>query len=57
MNPITALMLSHAIEDDRRRELERRPSRLLKAEPMREPRERRSWSMRILRLATGGSRG
>lgn len=57
MHPITALMLSRSIEDDRRRELERRPNRLLKAEPMRSPRGPRTWSMRILRLATGGSRG
>ena len=57
MHPITALMLSRTVEDDRRRELERRPDRLLKAEPMRPPRGPRTWSMRILRLATGGSRG
>lgn len=57
MHSITALMLSRSIEDDRRRELDRRPGRLLKAEPMRPPREPRAWSMRILRLAIGASRG
>ena len=57
MHPITALMLSRSIEDDRRRELARRPSRLLTAEPMRSPRGAQTWSMRILRLATGASRG
>ena len=30
MHPITVLMLSRGIEDDRRRELERRPHRLIK---------------------------
>ncbi len=57
MHPITALMISRTIEDDRRRELEHRPSRLLTAEPTRKPRAPRIWSMRILRLTTGGSRG
>ena len=57
MDPITALMLSRSIEDDRRRELGRRAGRLMTAEPMQSPRQPRTWSMRILRLATGGSRG
>ena len=57
MHPITALMLSRSAEDDLRRQLKHRPNHGLTAEPMSEPRAPRTWSMRILRLATGGSRG
>lgn len=57
MHPITALMLSRSAEDDLRRQLKHRPSHRLMAEPVQEPRAPRTWSMRILRLATGGSRG
>lgn len=58
MNPITALMLTRAIEDDRRREIARRPHRLIEAEPMRdEPRGPRSWSLRLPRLGFAGSKG
>ena len=54
MKPITALMLSHAIEDDRRREMERRSHRFVQPKPMnRRGEPRRSWMLRIpiLRLA------
>ncbi len=54
MHPITALMLSQSIEQERRLELERRRRRLFEAEPMR-PNDRRrlSWLTRIPRLAAG----
>ena len=54
MNPITALMLSHAIEDDRRREMARRPHRFVEPESThRTDEHRRRWLLRIplLRLA------
>lgn len=57
MNSITALMLSRAIEQDRRREIERRPHRLITAEPMGRPvKERRSWTFRLPRLDLTGSK-
>jgi len=57
MNPTTALMLSRTIEDDRRRELERRHWQLLRAEPMDgEARGRRSWSLRLPRFRMSASR-
>jgi len=37
MHPITVLMLYQGIEDDRRRELERRPHRLIKPEVIDRP--------------------
>jgi len=57
MNSVTALMLSRAIEEDRRREIERRPHRLLTAEPMGRPSAgRRSWTFRLPRPGLAGSR-
>jgi hypothetical protein len=57
MNPTTALMLSRAIEDDRRRELERRHWQLLRTEPMAgEARRPRSWSLRLPRFPMSASR-
>jgi hypothetical protein len=51
VNPTTALMLSRTIENDRRRELERRHWRFLRAERMdTETRGPRSWSLRLPRL-------
>lgn len=51
MNPTTALMLTRTIENDRRRDLERRQRQLLRAEPMdggtHGP---RSWSLRLPRI-------
>lgn len=54
MHPITALMLSESIEQERRLEIERRRRRLIQAEPMR-PNDRRKLKglFRIPRLATG----
>ncbi len=54
MHAITALMLSRAIEDEQRREAERRRRRLIQDEPMR-PNDRRrlSWLGWIPRLAWG----
>ena len=54
MHPITALMLSQSIEQERRLEIERRRRRLIEAEPMR-PNDRRKLSglFRIPRLAAG----
>jgi len=50
-------MLSRAIEEDRRREIERRPHRLLTAEPMGRPSAgRRSWTFRLPRPGLAGSR-
>jgi len=57
MNPVTALMLSRAIEQDRRREIEARPHRLLAAEPMGRPLAgRRRWILRLPRLGFAGSK-
>ena len=57
MNPVTALMLSRAIEQDRRREIERRPHRLLTAEPMDRPSTaRRGWTFRLPRFGLSGSK-
>ena len=58
MNSITALMLSRAIEQDRRREIERRPRRLMKAEPMGQTSkgQRRSWTFRLPRFGLSGSK-
>jgi hypothetical protein len=57
MNSVTALMLSRAIEQDRRREIERRPHRLMTAEPMgRSSAGRRSWTFRLPRPGLAGSR-
>lgn len=57
MNSITALMLSRAIEQDRRREIERRPNRLMTAEPMGRPSAgRRGWTFRLPRLGLSGSK-
>lgn len=54
MHAITALMLSRAIEDEQRREAERRRRRLIQAEPMRpNDRRRRTWLSWIPRLAWG----
>jgi hypothetical protein len=57
MNSVTALMLSRAIEENRRREIERRPHRLMTAEPMARPSTgRRSWAFRLPRLGFAGSK-
>jgi hypothetical protein len=57
MNPTTALMLSRTIEDDRRRELERRHWQLLRPEPMDDgTRGPRSWSLRLPRFRMSASR-
>ena len=57
MNSVTALMLSRAIEQERRREIERRPHRLMTAEPMSRPLAgRRSWTFRLPRLGLAGSK-
>jgi hypothetical protein len=51
MHPITALMLSRVIEDDRRRDLARRSHRRPEQEPIRpEPAEYTGWSLRHRRL-------
>ena len=56
MNSVTALMLSRAIEQERRREIERRPHRLMTAEPVGRPSTGRpSWSFRLPRLGISGS--
>ncbi len=56
MDSVTALMLSRAIEDDRRRQIERRPHRLMTAEPMGPPTiGRRSWTLRLRGLGVAGS--
>ena len=57
MNSITALMLSRAIEQDRRREIERRPHRLITAESKGRPTQgRRSWTFRLPRFGLAGSK-
>lgn len=57
MNSITALMLSRAIEQDRRREIERRPHRLMQAESKdRRSPGRRSWTFRLPRFGLAGSK-
>ena len=57
MNSVTALMLSRAIEETRRSEIERRPHRLMTAEPMgRTTTARRSWTFRLPRLGFAGSK-
>jgi hypothetical protein len=58
VNSVTALMLSRAIEQDRRREIERRrPHRLTTAEPQGRPAQgRRSWTFRIPRFGVAGSK-
>ena len=57
MNSITALMLSRAIEETRRSEIERRPHRLMTAEPMGGPSTGpRSWTFRLPRLGFAGSK-
>lgn len=58
MNSITALMLSRAIQETRRAEIERRPHRLMTAEPMGRPSAgRRSWTVRLPRLGLAASKG
>ncbi|MGI8658514.1 MAG: hypothetical protein ACR2K4_07085 [Candidatus Limnocylindria bacterium] len=51
MHPISALMLSEALEQERRREVEQRRRRVFNSEPMR-PNDRRrlSWLARLPRL-------
>lgn len=57
MNPVTALMLSRAIEQDRRREIESRRHRLLTPEPMGRPSTgRRGWAVRLPRFGFAGSK-
>jgi len=57
MNSVTALMLSRAIQQDRRRLTEPRPRRMMTAEPMGRPSTgRRSWSIRLPRLGFAGSK-
>jgi hypothetical protein len=57
MHPITALMLSRAIEADRRRELERRRHRPARTEPIETGRgERRRWTIRIPRPGLAASK-
>jgi hypothetical protein len=57
MNSVIALMLSRAIEETRRSEIERRPHRLMTAEPMgRTSAGRRSWTFRLPRFGLAGSR-
>jgi hypothetical protein len=57
VNSVTALMVSRAIEQDRRRGIERRPQRLMKAEPKGRPAPgRRSWTFRLPRLGLAGSK-
>jgi hypothetical protein len=57
MNPTTALMLSRTIENDRRRELERRRWQFLRAEPMKGGRRGpRSWSLRLPRFRMSASK-
>lgn len=57
MNSITALMLSRAIEQDRRREIERRPHRLMTAEPMGRPSTaRRGFTFRLPRFGLSASK-
>ena len=52
-----ALMLSRAIEQDRRRGVERRPHRMVQADPMKRPEQgRRRWSLRLPRLGLTGSK-
>ena len=56
MNSVTALMLSRAIEEARRQEVERRPHRLMTAESMGRSAAGRSWTFRLPRLGLAGSR-
>ena len=58
VNSVTALMLSRAIEQDRRREIERRrPHRPMTAERVARPSTgRRSWSLRLPRFGLAGSK-
>jgi hypothetical protein len=56
MNPVTALMLARAIEQERRRAIERRPRRPL-SEPMDRPAaRRRGWTIRLPRFGIAGSK-
>jgi hypothetical protein len=57
MHPITALMLSRVIEDDHRRDLERRSPRRTESEPIRPERaEFTGWSLRHRRFDPAGSK-
>jgi hypothetical protein len=57
MNSVAALMLSRAIEETRRSEIERRPHRLMTAEPMGRPSaERQGWTFRLPRFGFAGSK-
>ena len=56
MNPVTALMLARAIEQERRREIERRPHRLMRAERIDRHEEGRRWTFRLPRLGFAGSK-
>lgn len=57
MNPTTARMLYRTIENDRRREQERRRWQLLRAKPIDgETRGPRWWSLRLPRLRTSPSK-
>lgn len=57
MNPTVALMMSKTIEDDRRRELARRPQRFVEPEsPTRRPGERRTWSLPFPRFGAANSK-
>lgn len=51
MHPITVLMLSRTIEDDRRREIERRRHWLIRPEPIDGERNRRRWRLRLPRFS------
>lgn len=56
MNPITVLMLSEGIEDDRRREIERRRHRLIRPEPVDGEGKARQWRLRLPRFSLMNSR-
>lgn len=56
MNPITALMLSRAIEQDRRRELDRRLRRHLANQVRRSTRAGSASPIRRLRLGLAGTK-
>ena len=57
MNPITALMLSQATEQDRRREIERRRHRFVEPEPLgRNDEDQESWLLRIPLVRLAASR-
>jgi hypothetical protein len=60
MNPITALMLARAVEDDIRRDVERRRIIASRGPSPKQPREapnrRFGWLPRLARLGVAGSR-